>query len=145
MYDRIKKDMISAMKNKDKMRLTVIRMVKAAIDKERIDRKVEITDEIVIDVLAKQEKMRIDAKNEFIKANRLDLVDDTLKEIEILKEYLPEPLTIDEVNTIIDSAIKELDATTLKDIGKVMGVVTPKLKGRTDMKNVSTMIRNKLN
>ena len=144
MFDKIKSDMVKAMKEQDKFRLSVIRMLKGAIDKERIDKKIEITDEVVIDVLAKELKTREESKLEFSKAGRTDLVEDLDKEIEIIKEYLPEPLSEDEINKIIDEAFKETDASSIKDMGKVMKIVTPKVKGRCDMKDVSSRIKAKL-
>ena len=144
MFDRIKNDMIKAMKEKDKFKLSVIRMIKASIDKERIDKKIEITDEVVIDVLAKELKTREESKLEFSKAGRTDLVEDLDKEIEIIKEYLPEPLTDEEIDKIITEAFKETEASSIKDMGKVMKIVTPKVKGRCDMKDVSSKIKEKL-
>ena len=144
MFDKIKSDMVKAMKEQDKFRLSVIRMLKGAIDKERIDKKIDITDEVVIDVLAKELKTREESKLEFSKAGRTDLVEDLDKEIEIIKEYLPEPLSEDEINKIIDEAFKETDASSIKDMGKVMKIVTPKVKGRCDMKDVSSRIKAKL-
>lgn len=144
MVEKLKKDMIEAMKAKDKDRLTVIRMVKAALDQARIDKKVEITDDLLIDVVNKQIKMRNDGIEEFKKANRQDLVDKTTSEIEILKNYLPEQLSAEDVEKIIEEAIKKVEATTQKDMGKVMKEVTPSLKSRTDMKAVSELIKNKL-
>ena len=144
MFDKIKSDMIKAMKEKDKFKLSVIRMIKASIDKERIDKKIEITDEVVIDVLAKELKTREESKLEFSKAGRTDLVEDLDKEIEIIKEYLPEPLTDEEIDKIITEAFKETEASSIKDMGKVMKIVTPKVKGRCDMKDVSSKIKAKL-
>ena len=144
MFERIKNDMIKAMKEKDKFKLSVIRMIKGSIDKERIDKKIEITDEVVIDVLAKELKTREESKLEFSKAGRTDLVEDLDKEIEIIKEYLPEPLTDEEIDKIITEAFKETEASSIKDMGKVMKVVTPKVKGRCDMKEVSSKIKAKL-
>ena len=144
MFERIKNDMIKAMKEKDKFKLSVIRMIKASIDKERIDKKIEITDEVVIDVLAKELKTREESKLEFSKAGRTDLVEDLDKEIEIIKEYLPEPLTDEEIDKIITEALKETEASSIKDMGKVMKIVTPKVKGRCDMKDVSSKIKAKL-
>lgn len=144
MFDRIKNDMIKAMKEKDKFKLSVIRMIKASIDKERIDKKIEITDEVVIDVLAKELKTREESKLEFSKAGRTDLAEDLDKEIEIIKEYLPEPLTDEEIDKIITEAFKETEASSIKDMGKVMKIVTPKVKGRCDMKDVSSKIKAKL-
>ena len=144
MFDKIKNDMIKAMKEQDKFRLSVIRMLKGAIDKERIDKKIEITDEVVIDVLAKELKTREEARTEFSKAGRTDLVESLDKEIEIIKEYLPLPLTDEEINKIIDEAFMETKASTIRDMGKVMKIITPLVKGRCDMKEVSSKIKAKL-
>ena len=140
LFEELKKDMIDAMKAKDKDRLTVIRMLKAALDKERIDKKIEITDEVFISVLEKQVKMRNDSIEEFKKAGREELVEKTLGELEVLKKYLPEALSEDEVMGIINDAITKLEATTMKD----MSEVSPKVKGRYDMKEVSSIIKSKL-
>ena len=144
MFDRIKDDMIKAMKEKDKFKLSVIRMIKASIDMMRIDKKIEITDEVVIDVLAKELKTREESRLEFNKAGRNDLVEDLDKEIAIIKEYLPEPLSEGEVDEIIDKAMNEVGASTIRDMGKVMKIITPLVKGRCDMKEVSNKIKAKL-
>ena len=119
MFDKIKSDMVKAMKDQDKFSLSVIRMLKGAIDKERIDKKIEITDEVVIDVLAKELKTREESKLEFNKAGRTDLVEALDKEIAIIKNYLPEPLSESEINEIIENAMKEVEASTIRDMGKV--------------------------
>ena len=144
MFDRIKDDMIKAMKEKDKFKLSVIRMIKASIDMMRIDKKIEITDEVVIDVLAKELKTREESRLEFSKAGRNDLVENLDKEIAIIKEYLPEPLSEEEIDKIIDEAFDLTEASSIKDMGKVMKEVTPKVKGRSDMKVVSNKIKAKL-
>lgn len=144
LVEQLKQDMITAMKEKDKDRLTVIRMVKAALDKEKIDKKVEITDDLLIDVVNKQIKMRNDSIEEFKKANRDDLVESVSKEVEVLMNYLPEQLKEEEVQDIINKAITSVEANSMKDMGKVMQEVTPKVKGRFDMKKVSEIIKNKL-
>lgn len=145
LVEKLKKDMVDAMKNKEKEKLTVIRMVKAALDKERIDKKVEVTDDLLIDVVNKQVKLRNDSLEEFKKASRDDLIKQTEAELEILKDYLPEQLSEEEVIAIIEEVINEVNAETIKDMGKVMKEVTPKVKGKTDMKNVSEIIKSKLN
>ena len=144
MVEKLKADMIEAMKNKEKERLTVIRMVKAAMDQEHIDRKREINDELLIDVVNKQIKMRRDSISEFEKGNRLDLVDKTQEEITILEKYLPEQLTLEEVNKIIDEIFEKVKPMGQKDMGKVMKEATTKLKGKTDMKMVSEIIKSRL-
>ena len=145
MVEELKKDMIEAMKAKDTFRLTVIRMVKAALDKERIDKKVEVTDDLLIDVVNKQIKMRNDSIEEFKKAGRDDLVKQTEDEVEILKKYLPEQLSEEEVISIIEEGINTTNASSMKDMGNVMKEITPKLKGKADMKFVSEVIKSKLN
>ncbi len=145
LVEKLKKDMIDAMKNKDKDKLTVIRMVKAALDKERIDSKKEINDDLLIDVVNKQVKMRNDSLEEFKKAEREDLIQQTEEELKILKDYLPEQLSDEEIITIIDNVIKETNALSIKDMGKVMKDLTPKVKGKADMKKVSEIIKSKLN
>lgn len=145
MVEQLQKDMIEALKNKEKERLTVIRMVKAALDKERIDKKVEITDDLLIDVVNKQIKMRNDSITEFKKANRLDLVTKTEEEIEVLKKYLPEQLSIEEIDKIIDEVFEIVKPESQKDFGKIMKEIMPKVKGKADMKLISDKIKEKLN
>ena len=144
MVEQLEKDMIEAMKNKEKERLTVIRMVKASLKQEQIDHKKEINDELLIDVVNKQIKMRKDSITEFEKGGRQDLVDATQAEIDILMKYLPEQLSSEEVNKIIDEIFEEVKPEGQKDMGKVMKEAQAKLKGKADMKEVSTIIREKL-
>ena len=145
MLEKLDKDMIEAMKNKEKDRLTVIRMVKAALKQEQIDHKKELTEELLIDVVNKQVKMRKDSIAEFSKANRDDLVQKTQEEIDILMNYLPEQLSLEEVKEIISRIFDEIKPEGQKDMGKVMKAATEKLKGKADMKEVSTIIREMLN
>ena len=144
MVEQLEKDMIEAMKNHEKERLTVIRMVKANLKQEQIDHKKEINDELLIDVVNKQIKMRKDSITEFEKGNRTDLVEKTQSEIDILMEYLPEQLSKEEVMKIIEEIFAEVKPEGPKDMGKVMGPAQAKLKGKADMKEVSTIIREKL-
>ena len=144
MVEQLEKDMIEAMKNQEKDRLTVIRMVKAALKQEQIDHKKEINDDLLIDVVNKQIKMRKDSITEFEKGGRQDLVDKTQQEIDTLMVYLPEQLSKEEVIKIIDEIFAEVNPTGVKDMGKVMGPAQAKLKGKADMKEVSTLIREKL-
>lgn len=144
MIEKLEKDTIEAMKNKDKDKLTVLRMVKAALKQEQIDHKKEINDDLLIDVVNKQIKMRKDSITEFEKGGRQDLVDKTQQEIDTLMVYLPEQLSHEEVEKIIDEIFAEVQPTGPKDMGKVMGPAQAKLKGKADMKEVSTIIREKL-
>ena len=144
MIEKLDKDMIAAMKNKEKDKLTVIRMVKASLKQEQIDHKKEINDELLIDVVNKQIKMRKDSITEFEKGERNDLIEKTQYEIDILMNYLPEQLSKEEVLKIIEDIFDNVKPEGQKDMGKVMKEAQTKLKGKADMKEVSTIIREKL-
>lgn len=144
MKDRILKDIVTSMKEKDKERLSVLRMVKGAIQLEEINKKETLKDEDVIGVLAKQIKTRKESIAEFEKGNRQDLIDQTNREIAILEEYMPEQLSMEEVEKIIEETFESVKPESMKDMGRIMKEVTPKLKGKADMSMVSTKIRTKL-
>jgi uncharacterized protein YqeY len=144
--DRLNEDMKQAMKDKEagKLRLSVIRMVRATIKNVEIDRKKELSEEEVLDVLAKEVKMRRDAMEEFTKGNRLDLAQQLEQEVAILMQYLPQQLSESEVRDLVAEAVSEVGATAPKDMGKVMAVLMPKVKGRADGKLVNTIVREML-
>lgn len=142
---KINEDLKEAMKNKDKEKLNVIRMVKSAIQLAKIECKHDLTDEEVIDVISKQIKMRKDSINEFKKANRNDLVDQYEEEITILNNYMPEQLSLEEVTEIIDEAFNKVNPTSTKQMGMIMKEVTPKVKGKFDMGEVSKIIKDRIN
>ena len=144
MVEQLEKDMIEAMKSKEKEKLTVIRMVKAALKQEQIDHKKEINDDLLVEVVNKQIKMRKDSIAEFEKGGRTDLVEATQQEIETLMKYLPEQLSEEEVDKIIADIFAEVKPEGQKDMGKVMREAQTKLKGKTDMKAVSEKIKEKL-
>jgi len=144
MREKILNDLVAAMKNKDKETLTVLRMVKGAMQLEEINKKQELNDEDVIAVLSKQIKTRKESIVEFEKANRIDLAEQTQSEIEILTKYMPEQLSEEEIIKVIDEAFNTLKPEKPSDMGKLMGFVTPKLKGKADMSFVSKTIKEKL-
>ena len=144
MYDKIKSDIVSAMKEKDTLKLQTLRGVKGEIDLAHIDKKVEINDELVTDVLSHQIKTRKESIAEFEKGNREDLVNKTNDEINLLLSYLPEQLTEEELVKLIDEVIAKVNPTSQKDMGLVMKEINPLVKGKADMKVVSTMIKDKL-
>ena len=144
MRERIFEDLKNAMKNQDKDLLAVIRMVKGAISLEEINKKIELTDDEIIDVISKQIKTRKESILEFEKGNRNDLVEKTQSEIEILNKYMPEQLSMDEVNKKIEEAFEEIKPTGMSDMGKIMGKVTPIFRGKADMSLVSKIIKDKL-
>jgi uncharacterized protein YqeY len=144
MYDKIKSDIVSAMKEKDTLKLQTLRGVKGEIDLAHIDKKVEINDELVTDVLSHQIKTRKESIAEFEKGNREDLVNKTNDEINLLLSYLPEQLTEEELVKLIDEVIAKVNPTSQKEMGLVMKEINPLVKGKADMKVVSTMIKDKL-
>lgn len=144
LLEQLNKDMIEAMKNKDSFSLGVIRMAKGAIQLEGINKKKELTDEDIVSVISKQIKMRNDSIAEFAKANRVDLVEQNKKEIEILNKYMPEQLSFEEVNKILDEAFTKINPTSSKDMGLIMKEVSPKLKGKADMGQVNAIIKERL-
>ena len=144
MYYIIKSEIVKAMKEHNKERLNVLRMVKASVDLEHIDKKVEINDELVLSVVLKQVKMREDSIEQYSKTSRSDLVEKETLELNILKEFLPKPLTDSEVDELISEAIDEIKPEGMKDMGKVMGYLSPKVKGRTDQKALSMKIKERL-
>ena len=144
MLEKFQQDMIKAMKEKNKEELSVLRMAKGAMDKIRIDQKKEVDDQLLIEVIAKEIKSRNDSIAEFKKGGREDLVSKTENEINILKRYFPEQLSEEEVDKIIDEAFVELAPQGMKDMGKVMSMVSPKVKGCFDMGVVSSKIKSRL-
>lgn len=144
LVEKINEDMKQAMKSQDKETLNVIRMVKSAVQLAKIELKHDLSDEEVVDVVAKQIKMRKDSIAEFSKASRDDLVNQYKQEIEILNRYMPEQLSIEEVNKIIDEAFAVVNPTSQKQMGLIMKEVNPKVRGKFDMGEVSKIIRDKL-
>lgn len=145
LVEQINEDVKTAMKNQDKEKLNVIRMVKSALQMAKINLKHDLSDEEAIDVIEKQIKMRNDSVEEFLKAGRDDLVKQYSDEISILKTYMPEQLSKEEVLSIIDEVFNEIKPTSPKQMGLIMKGVTPKVKGRYDMKEISSIIKEKLN
>ena len=144
MVEKLKQDMVEAMKAKDKERLTTIRMIKGDLEKEHIDKKRKINDDLLIEVVNRGIKQRKDSIAEFEKGGRNDLIEKTQAEIEILQSYLPAQLSEEEVSLIIDEAFQIVNPEGPRDMGKIMKEVQPKLKGRADMKKVSEIIKSKL-
>lgn len=144
MREQVLNDIIKAMKEKDKEKLAVLRMVKGAMQLEEINKKRELTTEEMIGVFSKQIKTRKESIIDFEKGNRQDLIDQANLEINILNEYMPEQLTDEEVKNIIEEAFCILNPTGTSDMGKIMKEITPKLKGKADMSSVSKIIREKL-
>ncbi len=144
MRQKISSDMIEAMKNKDKDSLSVIRLLKGAIQLEELNQKKELDDDEVSSIVIKQIKQRKESIEQFEKGNRQDLIEKTLKEIEVLEKYLPLQLTEEELEQVILKIFEQVNPTSKKDIGKIMALVMPQVKGKADMGLVSKIIKEKL-
>ncbi len=142
--EKLQEDLKTAMKNKDTVRLSVIRLAKAAVMNLEIARGHQLNDEEVIEVLAKEVKQRTDSLVEFEKAGRKDLVENLQKEIQIVQEYLPAQLSEAEVRKLIEEVISQVGASSKKDMNKVMPVLMPKFKGRADGKLVNQIVNSLL-
>ena len=130
-------DLKSAMKEKDTIRKDTVQLIRSGILQIEKDDRIELDDEGIIDVIAKQLKSCRDSMPDFEKSGRTDLIEKLNKEIEILLNYLPEQLSESDIQKIIEVTINEVGATSMKDMGKVMALITPKVKGRADNKVVS--------
>ena len=144
MLEKVNSDLVTAMKEQDKFTLSVLRMLKSALKNEEINKKSSLTDDEVLAVIKKQVKTRKDSKEEYLTYNRTDLADNLEKEIEILNKYLPEELSDEELEKIIDETIKELNPDGMKGMGLVIQSVGSKCGAAADMKKVSSMVREKL-
>lgn len=144
MKEQIMNDLKLAMKNQDKETLNVIRMVKGAIQLEEINLKRELNDEEVVTVISRQIKTRKETISELENSGRDELISQTKKEIEILNKYMPEMMSEEEINKVIDEVFSEVNPVDSKDMGKVMAKISPMLKGKADMSLVSKLIKAKL-
>jgi len=141
---RLTEDMKQAMKNKDKFKLSVIRMVISSIKYAEIEKKSSLTDDQIIDVLTRELKQRRDSLHEFEKADRIDLIEQVKSEIVILQDYLPEQLSEDELKKVIQDTVYEIGAKSKSEIGTVMAAVMPKVKGRADGKLINKLVQDLL-
>lgn len=144
MKEKLMNDLKNAMKNQNKDLLNVIRMVKGAIQLEEINAKRNLTDEEIISVIAKQIKIRKETINELQNSDRKELLNQTNREIEILQKYMPTMMSEEEINQVLDKIFEEVKPTSQADIGKIMGKVSPLLKGKADMSLVNKLVKDRL-
>ncbi|MDM8533433.1 GatB/YqeY domain-containing protein [Clostridiaceae bacterium HSG29] len=144
MKKRLMDDLKVAMKEKQKLRKAVITMLRSAIKQIEVDERVEVPEERVMDIIASQIKTKRKAIEDFKKAERQDLVDEALEEIRILQEYLPKQLSVTEIEKIVEEAIEAVGASSMKDMGKVMGIVNAKVKGIAEGSVVAKIVKEKL-
>lgn len=143
--EKIQEDFKASMRNKEQTKKSVLTMLRAAMKQREVDERIELDDADIFQIIVKQVKQKENAIQEFEKCQRIDLVEATQKEIAILKEYLPEPMTEAEIGHVVESAIKEIGATSIKDMGKVMAKITSKIQGRADTAKVSQKVKQILN
>lgn len=141
---KLQEDLKTSMKNKDTLRKSVITLIRSSIKQVEVDKRIELNDDDVIDIISKQLKQRNDTLEQFLDAGREDLVEETRSEIEVLKEYLPQQLSEEELNEIVKQTISEVGATSMKDMGKIMSVIKPKTKGRADGKLINKLVKENL-
>ncbi|MFZ9039395.1 MAG: GatB/YqeY domain-containing protein [Gammaproteobacteria bacterium] len=141
---QLQADMKSSMKSGDKSRLGVIRLMLSALKQVEVDERIELDDSRIIAVLDKMAKQRRESISQFDKAGRDDLSMIEQAELEIIHEYLPEALSEAEINELVEQSIASTGAASIKDMGKVMGMLKPQLQGRADMGQVSQLIKSRL-
>lgn len=142
--DQLMDDLKQSMKDKDNLKKSVITLIRSAVKQYEVDNRVEADDDKVIDTISKQLKQRRDSLVEFEKAQREDLVDQTKKEIDVLVSYLPEQMSAEEVKNIVAQTISETGASSVKDMGRLMASLMPKLKGKADGKLINEIAKELL-
>ncbi|PRO69434.1 GatB/YqeY domain-containing protein [Alteromonas gracilis] len=145
LIDDLKAAQKDAMRAKEKVRLGTIRMAMAAIKQKEIDEQITLDDSQILAVLTKMVKQRQDAATQYDAANRDDLASKEREEITYIEDFLPQPLSDDELNALIDETMAATGASGMQDMGKVMGALKPKVQGRTDMGALSAKIKARLN
>ncbi|OEE60430.1 glutamyl-tRNA amidotransferase [Enterovibrio norvegicus FF-162] len=141
---RIKSEQIVAMKAKDKLRLGTIRLMISAIRQQEIDGQKTLTDDEVLAVIVKMVKQRRDSVSQYQSAGRDDLADVELAEISVLEEFMPQPLSDDEVDVMVKDAIAASGASSMQDMGKIMAILKPQVQGRADMGKISQLVKSNL-
>lgn len=142
--NQLNEDMKTAMRAKERDKLTTIRMIKASIQNEEIKKGAELNDEEILAILSREKKQRLESFTEFEKAGREDLTEKLTAELEVIEKYLPEQLSDEEVRTLVKETIAEVGAESMQDMGTVMSNVMPKLQGRADGGQVNAMVRELL-
>lgn len=142
--DKLLEDLKNSMKEKNVIRKNVIQMVRAAILQVEKDKKVELSDEDIINIMAKEAKKRKDSLEDYKKSNRQDLIEQIEEEIHIIEEYLPKQLSKEEIAEIVKEVIKEVGATSIKDMGKVMKSAKEKIGAASDGKTINEVVKELL-
>jgi len=147
--NRFKNDLLSAMKSKDTIKVSTLRLILAAIKDRDLESRSkgtgdEVSDSVVLDILSKMVKQRLETSKVYEGAGRFELADTEKKEINVINDYMPKMLTVDELDKVIDDTIDHIKATSLRDLGKVISKIKEDYSGRCDFADVSQMIRERL-
>ena len=143
--EKLMEDLKVSMRNKDEIRKNTVQMVRAAILQIEKDKGIQVEDDKILEIIAKEVKSKRDALKDFEKAERKDLIDQTNQEIEVLQQYLPKQLSKEEISEIVKKVIEETGATTIKDMGKVMKSAKEKIGAAADGKAINEVVRELLN
>ena len=141
---QINADVKSAMRSRDKVRLAALRLIEAAFKQKEVDERIELDEIQVLAILNTLAKRHQDSIDQFEQAGRSELVEKETFELQLVQSYLPKPLGENEVRRILQEVLSESGASTMKDMGKVMGLLKPRLQGRTDMGKISALVKAQL-
>ena len=143
-YEKVNREMVSAAKEKDKLRLSTVRLIKTALHNREIDLKRPLNDEECLQLLSAMVKQRRDSIEQFRQGGRMDLVEKEEAELKVIRTFMPEQMSIEDIEREIEKAIQEADAASIKDMGKVMKVLMPRLTGKADGKLVGEKVKARL-
>jgi hypothetical protein len=139
--ETIQQDMKAALRAGDRVRLGTLRLIRAALQQQEIDQRVTLSDELVLKVLDRMIKQRRESAAQYQQAGRQDLAEREEAEISVIRSYLPEPLSESQIDDLVQSTVNEVGAASMRDMGKVMGILKPRLQGRADLSSVSAKVK----
>jgi uncharacterized protein len=142
---QVEAEVKNAMRARDKQRLGVLRLIMSEFKKVEVDERIDLEDVRVLAILDKMTKQRKDSLSQFEAAGRDDLVAQERFELDVLREFMPQPLSKEEVKSIVEAAISEVGASSIRDMGKVMGILKPRVQGRADMGEIGSLVKSSLN
>jgi uncharacterized protein YqeY len=145
LYEQLDKELHEAMLAKQTLRVSTIRLIKAAVQMRQIEKRAPLSDDEILELINREMKQRRESLAEFEKAGRTDLIDKTKAEMEILRQYLPEQLSAAQLQELITKAVQQSGAAGPRDVGKVMGILMPLVKGKADGKEVNRLVMEALN
>lgn len=139
--ETIQQDMKAALRSGDRVRLGTLRLIRAALQQQEIDQRVTLSDELVLKVLDRMMKQRRESVAQYQQAGRQDLAEREEAEISVIRSYLPEPLSESQIDDLVQTTVNEVRASSMRDMGKVMGILKPRLQGRADLSSVSAKVK----